>query len=358
MSLATTETSNAWDSYLSSDNPSGCCFAMIVSSSDCITERARRDSAPYKLVKLLGPTQAVCMIREQLRMRHRIRIRLHHIEKAYDELCANPSLNGQDKSFGLGAGIVRRFLGDEWVDHHFDPNGTKGFFTIDESSEISREIAAFRLIDLSETLFNLQNVTGFDECIERMRNGDIEGTFAELDFGRMLFLNEVPFRFVPPVGVKRFDYDIELIHLATDMRICADAKCKIHGSTFTKSGIRNALKKARGQLPKDKPSIVFIKVPSDWIADAYVTTSMFNVAREFLSSVRRIVSVVFYSAPLAHSDKVMMHQHAYKEVLNPTTDFGNNVDWRIFRRIRLTPEMNGMPHHWQRILFFPDGTPK
>jgi hypothetical protein len=43
-----------------------------------------------------------------------------------------------------------------------------------------------------------------------MRKGDLEGTYAELDFGRMLYLNNVPFRFVVPQGTTGLDYDIEV----------------------------------------------------------------------------------------------------------------------------------------------------
>jgi hypothetical protein len=30
-------------------------------------------------------------------------------------------------------------------------------------------------------------------------------------------------------------------------------------------------------------------------------------------------------------------------------------DWTLFRPFDLPPEANGMPPHWERILFFPDG---
>jgi hypothetical protein len=58
------------------------------------------------------------------------------------------------------------------------------------------------------------------------------------------------------------------------------------------------------------------------------------------------------------SNNVLRHDHAYKEVSNPSTDFGDDVDWSIFKRHILPPEMNGMPAHWQRIIFFPDGKPR
>jgi hypothetical protein len=48
-------------------------------------------------------------------------------------------------------------------------------------------------------------------------------------------------------------------------------------------------------------------------------------------------------------------QHAFKEVSNPITDFGHFQNWDIFRRNVLSPEWNGMPPWWQRIIFYPDG---
>ena len=84
--------------------------------------------------------------------------------------------------------MVRGFLGEEWFDRHVIPNRRKpGFFTMDESNAVQLDTSAYRIMLLAEALYNLQNVPGFDECITRMRDGDIEGTYAELDFGRMLF---------------------------------------------------------------------------------------------------------------------------------------------------------------------------
>jgi hypothetical protein len=228
---------------------------------------------------------------------------------------------------------------------------------MDESTARNREMSVFRLIDLAEVIYNLQDAPGFDECIEKMRNGDIEGTYAELDFGRMLYLNGIPFRFVVPQGVKRLDYDIEIMHPG-GLLICADAKCKIEATDFSENGIRNALNDARKQLPKDIPSIVFVKVPPRWIEQESLIAATIQVSQRFLGGVKRIVSVKFYSSPLVWKDDVMMHQHAYKEVSNPKTDFGDGVNWDIFKKFDLPAEANGMPSHWQRILFFPDGKPR
>jgi hypothetical protein len=78
----------------------------------------------------------------------------------------------------------------------------KGYLTIDRSTALAFDRSAYRIMDLAEILFNLQYVQGFDECISRMREGDIDGTHAELDLGRMLFLNRIRFRYIIPTGVK------------------------------------------------------------------------------------------------------------------------------------------------------------
>jgi hypothetical protein len=166
----------------------------------------------------------------------------------------------------------------------------KGFLSIDESDPYRREMSFFRVMDLAEVIYNLQPVPGFDECITRMRAGDIEGAYAELDFGRMLYLKKVPFRFVVPQGTTGRDYDIE-IEYPNGTIASADAKCKIEGTDFSSNTIENTLKKARKQLPDSMPGIVFVKVPPRWIADANSVATMLEVARSFLRGTQRVVSV-------------------------------------------------------------------
>ncbi len=72
-------------------------------------------------------------------------------------------------------------------------------------------IQAFKTVDLSELLFNLQNIDGFDVLIERMKTEEqVESGLAELDFGRMLFVNNHKFKFVRSSGVRGSDYDFEM----------------------------------------------------------------------------------------------------------------------------------------------------
>jgi hypothetical protein len=280
------------------------------------------------------------------------------VRSLHDTLASFPSeakVNGVTESFLLGMAILKYYFGEEWINRCVTPDTAKdNFLKIDEGDPVRRDVTAFRMIDLAEVIFNLQSVPGFDECIARMRRGDIEGTYAELDFGRMLFLNTVPFRYVVPQGVKGLDYDVEVTY-SNGVTACADAKCKIENTAFGKKTIKNTLDHARRQLPKDRPGIVFVKIPQEWMESGSLVATTTEVARDFLRGTRRIVSVKFYVAPISLENGFMKHQHAYKEISNPDSDFGANENWDLFKKMNLPPEWNGMPPHWQRVLFFPDG---
>jgi hypothetical protein len=200
----------------------------------------------------------------------RRRMSFEQLQRGYESLPTEVRTNGQTESLALASGVLRAFMGADWVERHvIADRQKKGFLSIDESDPHRKEISFFRVMDLAEVIYNLQPVPGFDECITRMRNGDIEGTYAELDFGRMLLLNQVPFRFVVPQGTTGTDYDVE-IEYSSSVIASADAKCKIEGTEFGENTIKNTLNKARKQLPDDRPGIVFVKVPPAWISDGGV----------------------------------------------------------------------------------------
>ena len=189
-----------------------------------------------------------------------------------------------------------------------------------------------------------------------MYEGNIEGTLAELDFGRMLFINKVPFLFVILQDVKKLDYDFEILY-PSGIVACADAKCKIEATTFTENGIRNVLNEARKQLPNERPGIVFVKVPARWLEDPNFVPLSIQCARKFLGGVPRVVAVKYYCSPVVWANNVLIIRHAFKEVSNPITEFGNNLNWDIFQKGEFPPEWNGSPPWWQRFFCFPTGNP-
>jgi hypothetical protein len=285
------------------------------------------------------------------------RVQLKALHKTWAAICADPRIVDHGRWVSLGCGVVRAFLTKEWFDQYVMPEGKKGVLTIDESAPVNRERTLGRIVDFAQVLYNLQHTFGFDECLARLYEGNIEGTLAELDLGRMLYINRVPFRFIIPTGRKKSDYDTEILY-SNGLIACADAKCKIETTNFTENGIRNVLKDAREQLPNDKPGIVFVKVPARWLGHKNFADVSIKCARRFLGGVPRIVSVKYYASPVVWHNNMLMIQHAFKEVSNPRTNFGNDVDWNIFKAGPLPSEWSGAPPWWQRIFYFPDGKPR
>jgi hypothetical protein len=187
-----------------------------------------------------------------------IRITLQMLHDTFEKFPDAVAPTRENKSFLLATAVLKHYFGQGWIDRHLN---RPGYLQIDETNQTTMDLKGLRLIDLAEEIYNLQHVPNFDSCITRMRDGDIEGTAAELNFGRMLYLNQVPFRYVVPTGVKGQDYDAEIIYPDGTLA-CADAKCALETADLKAKAIWNKLGKARQQLPSDQPGIIFAKWPA------------------------------------------------------------------------------------------------
>jgi hypothetical protein len=261
-------------------------------------------------------------------------------------------------NFVTALAVVKHYMGVEWLEKHTSPFVNKpGYFRLEVASG-SDELVAIKgqkLVDLGELLLNLQHVEGFDSCIRRLRDGDLEPTLAELSLAGLIYVNDWSFRFVEPTGEKRSDYDYEITH-SDGLVVCADAKCKIESTALSENTVLNALKKARGQLPDDRPGIVLIKFPPDWLKVDGHLDILLAPTNEFFRSNSRIVSVGFYTTPMALGGGYMSQGHQFMEVHNRLNKFDVRRDWRLFSRWR-PPEgaANGLPPKWLRLINFPHG---
>ena len=103
-----------------------------------------------------------------------IRITLQMLHDSVTKFPSQIKQTEANQSFYLAVAILKHFFGEEWVYRYF---GNRGYLQIDESGDQTKmDASGLRIIDLAEVIYNLQTVTGFDNCIARMRDGDIEGT--------------------------------------------------------------------------------------------------------------------------------------------------------------------------------------
>ncbi len=267
-------------------------------------------------------------------------------------LSRQPAIN-----FVTAMRLVNHFMGGEWVNRHASPFKTRpGPLRLQiEGDEGLAAVSGQKLVDLGEMLLNLQHIEGFDSCIRRLRDGDVEPTLAELAIAGMLYINDWPFRFVEPTGVKRSDYDYE-ITFPDGLKVCADAKCKIESTPLSENTISNALKKAHGQLPEEWPGIVLVKFPPSWLEVSGHLDTFLRPTNEFFLSHTRVVSVVFYTTPLNFDGTTMMQAHRFMELGNARNKFDARRDWRLFNNWH-PPKgaANGLPPKWLRLINFPHG---
>ena len=185
---------------------------------------------------------------------------LHNIVSTLPDDVKN---HDSERTIQLANTVIVHFLGREWFQAHIPHDAPKpGFLRMDFSSASRRASTVFRVIDLAENLFNLQHIEGFDACIAQMKAGaeKIESTCAEFDFGRLLYIFNVDFRFIIPQSTKGMDYDVELFY-PDGLAVPADAKCKFETTKINTQSVLNSLVKARKQLPDNRPCIIFMKVP-------------------------------------------------------------------------------------------------
>jgi hypothetical protein len=190
-----------------------------------------------------------------------------------------------------------------------------------------------RVLQLADTLFNLQGVRGLDERLDMLFSGQIEATMAELDFGMFLRMQGTDFRYVPASGVRGQDHDVELLY-ADGLAACADSKCKLDGSSFSKDGLLSTLKKARQQLPADQPGVAFVKLPQEWVdretGNLGLGDDVGDLLEEFFRTTGRIVLVAFYSRMTTELAEGTAINHVYRQFENRHPRFKRAGSWGLF----------------------------
>jgi hypothetical protein len=215
----------------------------------------------------------------------------------------NPNYSHHDLCVVTAMMIVKEFLGLDWMQRHVTGTGAPtDFFKNDWSTEARANMHKLRLIYLAEFLINLQFVPNFKELLAKFKENDlIEATFAELEVGRIIFLNRVPFRFVRATGKKKSDYDLELC--VGGIATAADTKCKLETTSRSVDTVLGSLKAARSQLPDDKPGMIFVKVPQTWnpsgtddgiLKDMREISDAFFIGRGAYKGTKHVVAVNFY----------------------------------------------------------------
>lgn len=206
----------------------------------------------------------------------------------------------------LSLEIIRCFMGSEWTNENAFPlyqkvirgaplsrRGETGRAFLGSDFQTNPEFLSYlrKLHLFAESLFNLQHVPGLQHRIAGFKHNDLESSLAELECARMFSDHRMELRFIRPKNQKGHDYEAEVICPGGRI-VCCEFKAKSHATTPSQRSLADTIKKARQQLPEDRPGIVVIKVAESWVNQAGVGSANNKAVTDALASSDRLVAAV------------------------------------------------------------------
>jgi len=189
-----------------------------------------------------------------------------------------------------------------------------------------------KVISFAEMLLNLQDVDGFEKVLELAATNNLEDACAELESGKFLYSLGIWFRFNKPKGNSTSDYDLEF-KVASGQVVFGDTKNKRLTTSLTTNTILQSLNKARTQVPPDRPSFPFLRVPNAWLEEQNIAVVNSAIAKFF----RNTTSV---AAVLVHTSVVKRFSETFSEVglnlkifTNPICKFLDDTGWEVSQNL-------------------------
>ena len=241
---------------------------------------------------------------------------------------ALPNESWANHIYTLAVRVLNSAFGMDWVEHHVLASDDRSpFFRNLEAAAGDEALHRARVVDLAETIINLQNVPGLIHVLNEIGRGHIEDRFAELEVGKMLVMAGSQVNFVKPGGPRGSSYDLEIATPAG--KVCADVKCRVE-SNLPPSGsaILNTLRASRTQLPNDQMGAFFLKFPQSWAPDGDIEpldAILEQAAFDFLRGTKRVVAIVMYFNIVLPENGGLSVSTVYKQVLNSRHRFGSEV---------------------------------
>lgn len=249
------------------------------------------------------------------------------------------------KIYGLAVKTLQHYLGEDWTKRNASAffeqktpkknrNGRNFLRTGNPVAE-GQFRHELRLAQLAELIFNLQDVDGIGERIEKIKQGTLESFYGELECAAQIKKANLIFHFVIPSGNKGMDYDIEIM-LPSGNKLNCEMEVTTEEKDFRQSIIRNKLKDAKKQLPKGQPGMIFLKIPENWPRQHDTQIILSECIDKFFRKTNRVVAVI-----LRWEDLIVDLSNVYPAVLkimfqikaNTSSEFINseieNILWQI-----------------------------
>jgi hypothetical protein len=185
-------------------------------------------------------------------------------------------------------GVIRQYLERNVFDKDADP--FLGANAVNLAGDLWYGYP-LRVILIGETLFLLRSCKGFAEICRRLRTRDFRPAYYEMLAAKAFFRAGFDIDVRPEIGRLGSDFDFAAIR--SEITINGEVTA-LEEKDFYENTAINALGRKRRQLPADNPAVIFCIIPAQWEKigkDLNLWSE--TVAKQFLSSTRRINAVVF-----------------------------------------------------------------
>ncbi|MGR6738693.1 hypothetical protein [Pseudomonas chlororaphis] len=246
--------------------------------------------------------------------------------------------------------IIEQTLGVDWYQQNcaLESQRTAPF---DQSLEKDVLVLDYHLnfVRLGHMLFLLKDTPGFEQLLTGLSCREFEPVFFELHAAALLVQNGYPIQFIRPTGVKGEDYD-----LAVDIdgqRVAVEVKARRAGPIKDSRSLKNALKKAKEQLPRTSPGIICIAISTEYeVAEAarHIEEEIEATLYHFLSGTKRVNGVLVFWHRWVGNPPVCMTMVKEHRNHNARNYLGRN--WVVNPAIGM-PAANGVQNGFPSFMF-------
>jgi hypothetical protein len=252
-----------------------------------------------------------------------------------DKVTKTGTCKEHETEYFLAHQILRFFLGNEWVEKRIfdnDPPATRQHhkgrkFLKSDSPGVDENVKhQDRIIKLAECLYNLQRIPGMPERLAKMEDDDLESLYSEFECARIMSHPSLKLRLRKTTGSKRDDFDADITSPSGRL-ICCEIKAKEDTSEVTRKKIENSIEAARKQLPKNKPGLVWIRIPELWASQIGTKGIVDEAVRRALRKSNRLVAILAAFQLWQSDGDGMLTQFRFTVAVNKASKYyGDDID--------------------------------
>ena len=197
---------------------------------------------------------------------------------------------------GMCARLLCLYFGWDWYERKVafrdDPDGW--MHNLKDDPGLGRVVYNSRVVRLADAIFTLLNgrFKGAEDLKQRFLTRPTKPCFAEAEIASLLAYNGFDVEVVTPTGVRGQDYDLAATRDGTTVSIEVTTK---EDGPLTVETISNTLDSKRTQVPADRPAILYMRIPPEWMRSRRTGQAVFTQAFvDFFKSSRRFNAVILF----------------------------------------------------------------